>query len=132
MKTEKKCSTCKHSSTNNENRSICKMDCFGDYNLWELFTPILPSARKFTSIYTIRGLGREYCQTEGSQHYKASNNIEPAEYAMANGTFEDWAITNIVKYITRFKVTRNKDDLKKVADFAHLLCGVEIDKDNTR
>ena len=131
MTIERKCGSCKHHSINNEDGSMCKLACFGDHDLWELFTPILPNARKFTSIYIIRDLGRDYCQTEGSTHYKKSS-IEPIEYAIANNKFEDFAVTSIVKYITRFGETRNKNDLKKVADFAHLLCGVEIDKDDTR
>ena len=40
-------------------------------------------------------------------------NIEPAEYAIQNDFAEDWIITNIVKYITRFKKTRDINDLKK-------------------
>ena len=85
---------------------------------------------KSISVYDVREVGRNYCcTTEGSDHYKGDPSIiEPAEYAMANGLFEDFAITNVVKYITRFKKTRNLDDLKKVSDYAHLLCGVEISK----
>lgn len=74
-----------------------------------------------------RNLGIEYCKTEGSDHYK-KRNIEPLEYAIANDRHEDFAITNIIKYAERFKDTRNCDDLKKVADYAHILCGVEINK----
>ena len=99
-----------------------------EYNNHDVIKPT-PVTKTIDSIYAIRKLGRDYCQTEGSAHYKSST-IEPAEYAMANGKFEDWAVTNVVKYITRFGDTRNKDDLKKVADFAHLLCGVEINKEN--
>ena len=130
MTIERKCKTCKHSEDNKWDRKPCDLRCVNNLSAWELFEPT-PVTKTIDSIYAIRKLGRDYCQTEGSTHYKTSV-IEPAEYAMANDTFEDWAITNVVKYITRFKITRNKDDLKKVADFAHLLCGVEIDKDDTR
>jgi hypothetical protein len=34
----------------------------------------------------------------------------------------------MIKYATRFKQTRNLDDLKKVSDYAHLLCGLELSK----
>ena len=46
--------------------------------------------------------------------------------------FEDWAVTNIVKYATRFKKTRNVNDLKKTADFAHILAGIEVLKERGR
>lgn len=132
MKIERSCKTCKHSGSNNKSGEYCDKKCsvrfYGDLSAWELFNPT-HTTKTIDSIYAIRELGRDYCQTEGSTHYKTSV-IEPAEYAMANDTFEDWAITNVVKYITRFKITRNKDDLKKVADFAHLLCGIEIKKED--
>ena len=84
--------------------------------------------KQFTSIYEFRRAGREFCcDTEGSTHYKSNEtNIEPAEYAIQNGTHEDFFSNSIIKYITRFKITRNLNDLKKVSDYAHLLCGVEI------
>lgn len=80
-----------------------------------------------------RELGKANCNTEGSQHYKdirEDGGIDAIEIAILNNTFEDFAITNIVKYILRFKKTRNIEDLKKVSDYAHLLCGVEIEKTN--
>lgn len=83
-------------------------------------------SKTLTSIYEIRNIGKGYCcKTEGSDHYKG-NVIEPAEYAIQNNMAEDWIITNIVKYITRFKKTRNIEDLKKISDYAHILCGIEI------
>lgn len=80
------------------------------------------------SIYYYRELGVDYCKTKGSDHYKRGG-IEPAEYAIANGRFENFAIVNINKYAERFTETRNPDDLKKVADYAHILCGIELDKE---
>ena len=77
------------------------------------------------TVYQAREAGKEFCKTEGSDHYK-NTNIEPAEYAIENGMFEDWAIMNIVKYVTRFKATRDLNSLKKAADYVHILCGVEI------
>lgn len=76
-----------------------------------------------------RSLGIECCKTEGSDHYK-KRGIEPIEYAIANGRFEDFAITSIIKYAERFKDTRSTDDLKKIADYAHILCGVEVHEKN--
>ena len=78
-------------------------------------------------IYHFRERGRQYCVTEGSEHYKG-RGMEPAEYAIANGKFEDWATINIIKYVERFKDTRNPDDLKKVVEYAHILCGIELEK----
>lgn len=80
---------------------------------------------KILDINYYRTAGQVYCKTEGSQHYK-NRGIEPIEYAIANNRFEDFAITNIIKYAERFKDTRSPDDLKKVADYAHILCGVEL------
>lgn len=86
--------------------------------------------RVFRSVYYYREKGREHCKTEGSDHYKR-DGIEPIEYAIANNRFEDFAITNIIKYAERFRDTRNTNDLKKVADYAHILCGVELKKEET-
>lgn len=79
------------------------------------------------NVYEARKAGREYCQTEGSDHYK-EGGVEPLDLAIAKGTVEDFAITNMSKYAFRFKITRNLEDLKKVADYAHILCGVELGK----
>lgn len=78
-----------------------------------------------------RGMGVDFCETDGSNHYsqiREENGIDAIEIAILNNTFEDFAITNILKYILRFKKTRNPDDLKKVADYAHILCGIELDE----
>jgi len=83
--------------------------------------------RLIRSIYYYRNLGIEYCKTDGSKHYKR-NGIEPAEYAIANGRFENFAVVNINKYAERFTVTRDPEDLKKVVDYGHILVGIELDK----
>jgi len=83
------------------------------------------------SIHDVRKLGREYCQTDGSQHYR-ENGINPIEYAIANGMIEDFCLINIIKYASRFKHTRKLDDLKKVSDYAHILAGVELSKSKDR
>lgn len=79
------------------------------------------------NIYKIRQKGREYCQTEGSTHYK-EGGLEPIDLIIAKDLAEDFCIGNMVKYAIRFKKTRNLEDLKKVSDYAHILCGVEINK----
>ena len=78
------------------------------------------------SIYKIREAGREYCQTEGSQHYKSSNVIEPMDLIIAKGLAEDFCLANIIKYASRFKKTQNLEDLRKISDYSHILCGVEL------
>lgn len=78
------------------------------------------------NVYEARKRGREYCQTEGSDHYKGG--VEPLDLIIAKGLAEDFCIGNMVKYAIRFKRTRNCEDLKKVADYAHILCGVEREK----
>lgn len=81
-------------------------------------------------VYDLRKKGIEACKTEGSQHYKkkTNNEIEPLEFAILNNRFEDFAITNIIKYVERFRNTRNIDDLKKAVDYSHILAGVEVSK----
>lgn len=83
--------------------------------------------KELNTIYYYRDKGREYCNTEGSGHY-ISKEIEPVDVAIVNNMFEDFALTNIVKYAIRFKDTRNPDDLKKISDYATILCGVELEK----
>ena len=82
------------------------------------------------NVYEARHAGREYCcKTEGSDHYK-EGGVEPLDLMIAKGLIEDFCIGNMVKYATRFKITRNLVDLKKVSDYAHILCGVELGKIN--
>lgn len=77
------------------------------------------------NIYEIRKAGREYCQTEGSEHYKA-DKLEPIDLIIAKGMAEDFCLSNIIKYAARFKQTQNLDDLKKVSDYSHILCGAKL------
>lgn len=78
-------------------------------------------------IYDYRKVGQEYCKTDGANHYKSENGIEPAEFAIANNMHEEWMLINIVKYAMRFQDTRNPKDLMKIADYAHILCGIELE-----
>lgn len=90
-------------------------------------TPIGRSQRTIPDVYALRQAGRNYCITEGSSHYRI-DGIEPLEFAIANGRVEDFAVTNVHKYIERFTTTRNPEDLKKVVDYAQILCGIELKK----
>jgi len=77
------------------------------------------------NIYEIRKAGREYCQTEGGEHYKGAG-VEPIEQTIAEGNAEGFCIGSIRKYTARFKKTQNLNDLKKISDYAHILCGVKL------
>lgn len=80
------------------------------------------------NVYEARHKGRAFCnKTEGSDHYK-EGGIEPLDLMIAKGIVEDFCIGNMSKYAFRFKKTRNLEDLKKVSDYAQILCGVELDK----
>lgn len=79
------------------------------------------------NVYEARHAGREYCNTEGSEHYKGGE-IEPIDLTNSLDLMDGFCIGNIIKYASRFKQTRNLDDLKKVSDYAHILCGVEMKK----
>lgn len=80
------------------------------------------------NVYEARHLGRDYCNdTEGSDHYK-EGGVEPIDLMISKNIIEDFCIGNMVKYATRFKITRNLVDLKKVSDYSHILCGVELEK----
>lgn len=78
------------------------------------------------NVYEARHIGREYCNdTEGSDHYK-EGGIEPMDLYISKGMAEDFCICNMIKYATRFKITRNCKDLRKVSDYAQILCGIEL------
>jgi hypothetical protein len=76
-------------------------------------------------IYEYRKLGREFCETEGSEHYKG-NDIEPFDLIHAQGLAENWCLGNIIKYAGRFPKSGNLNDLKKIVDYAQLLCGMYL------
>lgn len=83
---------------------------------------------KYGTVYEVRAIGRDYCQTEGSDHYKGKDIIEPIELMISQDMSEHFCLGSIIKYATRFKRTRNLGDLKKVSDYAHILTGVELIK----
>jgi hypothetical protein len=69
--------------------------------------------------------GRRFCKTAGSEHYR-QGAIEPLDLIIALGLAEDHCLASIIKYAARFKVTGDLEDLKKIADYAHILCGVKL------
>jgi len=83
------------------------------------------------SIYNIRKAGREYCQTEGSEHYKTEDKVEPIDLIIALGYGEGFCMGSIIKYAARFKRTQNLSDLRKVSDYAHIVCGCNLPKPDT-
>lgn len=78
------------------------------------------------NIYEIRKAGREYCQTEGSEHYKAVDKLEPIDLIIAKGLAEDFCLANIIKYASRFKQTQKLEDLRKISDYSQILVGVKL------
>lgn len=80
------------------------------------------------NIYEARERGREHCQTQGSDHY-----IQPGPEAMdliiACGYAEGFCLGAIIKYAVRYGETGNLNELKKIADMAHILCGVRLAED---
>ena len=80
------------------------------------------------NVYQARHKGRDLCNTtEGENHYK-EGGVEPLDLIIAKDIIEDFCLGSILKYAARFKKTRNLKDLIKVSDYAQILCGVEMDK----
>jgi len=79
------------------------------------------------NVYQLREKGKEFCQTEGSEHYKSSG-VEPIDLMVSKGAIEGFCVGNIIKYAARFNKTRNLEDIKKISDYAHILAGVELAK----
>lgn len=77
------------------------------------------------NVHEARQKGIDYCQTEGSKHY-ITDSVQPMDLIMALGHTEGFCIGSIIKYASRFNRTRNPEDLKKVADYAHILCGYKL------
>lgn len=60
----------------------------------------------------------------GGAHYK-QYNIQPIEYAMANGL--NYCQANVVKYVTRYKDKGGTEDLRKAIHYLEVLIGFEED-----
>lgn len=81
------------------------------------------------NVYEARHRGRDYCNNwEGEDHYKEDGGTEPIDLMISNGTIEGFCIGSILKYAGRFPKTKNIKDLKKAADYAQILAGVELNK----
>ena len=76
-------------------------------------------------VYYYRALGKKYCKTDGSEHYKGGD-VEPLDLIIASGMAEGFMLASIIKYAHRFPTKQHLDDLKKIADYAHILCGVVL------
>jgi sugar/nucleoside kinase (ribokinase family) len=83
------------------------------------------------NIYEIRKAGKEYCETQGSEHYH-TEDVEPIDLIISLGYGEGFCAGSIIKYASRFKKTQKLDDLKKVADYAHILCGMKLPKEDKK
>ena len=79
------------------------------------------------NVYEARQKGRAYCQTEGSEHYKGE--VEPMDLIISLGLAEGFCRGSAIKYISRFGVTRKPADLRKAADYLHILCGLITPKE---
>lgn len=93
---------------------------------------------KQSIVYELRSRGKEFCDTDGSEHYKHTK-IEPMDIIVEEGMLLDFCLANIIKYAARYKKDLNTkkkidclDNLKKVADYAHILCGYEISLEEKR
>ena len=77
------------------------------------------------NVYETRRRGEEYCQTDGSDHYMLPG-VEPMDLIISLGYAEHFCLASIIKYAARYGETGNPEDLKKIADYAHILCGVQL------
>jgi hypothetical protein len=81
------------------------------------------------NVYGFRAKGKEFCETEGSNHYKMEDKkTESMDLIVSEHIEEGFCIGNIIKYASRFPKTQNLEDLKKIADYAHILCGIKLSK----
>ena len=80
------------------------------------------------NVYETRRRGREYCQTNGSDHYILPG-VEPMDLIISLGYAEHFCLASIIKYAARYGETGNPEELKKIADYAHILCGVRLAED---
>ena len=81
------------------------------------------------NVYEARERGREHCRTEGSDHYMLPCGVEPMDLIISLGYAEHFCLASIIKYAARYGETGNPEELKKIADYAHILCGVRLAED---
>lgn len=77
---------------------------------------------EYRTIYGYRDRGRDYCKTDGSEHYKGG--IEPLDFLVSQDWAEHYCKGNIIKYLARHDRTMDIRDLRKAADYLHILAGV--------
>ena len=118
-------------------RKVCRdtglteaeVECYQE-RLLKTFGVAVDAAKRSTppDVYEARTRGKEYCRTEGSDHY-----IQPGPEAMdliiSLGYAEHFCLASIIKYAARYGESGNPEDLKKIADYAHILCGVRLAED---
>jgi len=83
------------------------------------------------TVYEARARGREYCQTEGSDHYQGSSP-EPLDLIISQGYAEGFCLGGAIKYASRYQRTRELGDLRKAVDMLHILCGVVLSQTGDR
>lgn len=76
-------------------------------------------------VYYYRALGQKYCKTDGSSHYRVGE-VEPLDLIVARGYAQHHILASIIKYASRFPHKQHLDDLRKIADYAHILCGLTL------
>ena len=74
----------------------------------------------------MREKGRKYNDTNGSDHYKREDKIEAIDVIISEGWGEIFCKANIIKYTMRCK---GPQDVRKVADYANLLAGLLLSKE---
>jgi len=92
----------------------------------ELIGDLVVPPMAYPGIDELRAAGRVHCQTAGSAHYRASGKVQVIDLIIADGNAEGFCIGSIQKYAGRFKETQNLADLKKICDYAQILCGVKL------
>jgi hypothetical protein len=80
------------------------------------------------NVYEARERGREYCQTNGSDHYILPG-VEAMDLIISLGYAEHFCLASIIKYAARYGESGTPEELKKIADYAHILCGVRLAED---
>ena len=83
------------------------------------------------TVYDYRRRGRDYCQTDGSDHYQ-HGDIEPIDLIIALGLADGFCLGNVIKYAARYSRTGDTEDLRKAADYLHILAGVELAKEGDK
>ena len=115
-------------------RKVCRdtgltkaeVECYQE-RLLKTFGVAVDAAKRSTppDVYEARTRGKEYCRTEGSDHY-----IQPGPEAMdliiSLGYAEHFCLASIIKYAARFGDSGYPEDHIISAVFAHILCGVRL------